>query len=299
MLVGNHYLREAQIEALRHRVTWTLAHIWKVERTDGVTSRFASHDKWIPFARELYRPVGPTVSDLEQSEAGGESDFELVGFLSAESILASDIHAGRYDGCKVTHYVIDWMRPWMWFRKHVWWVKEINESGGVFQAQVQGVERFLSIPVGRVYERECEKTYGSLECGATPRVLFGAVVEAVAAPSSQILGLPHKSMAMRFTAASWGWSPAIRDGLLSVGKVRWTSGPNKGTEQTIAEHVGREVALEIEAPFPIKPGDVAAIYSGCDGSAAACENDNNNLINFGGQRFMPSTEDLFKRPAET
>ncbi|MBL8756338.1 MAG: DUF2163 domain-containing protein [Planctomycetes bacterium] len=299
MLVGNHYLKDAQIQALRPRVTFTPANIWKVERADGVVSRFASHDKWLTFQREQYQPMGPTASDLEQSEAGGESDFEMVGFLSAETILAADIHAGRYEGCKVTHHVVDWMRPWMWFRKHVWWVKEINENGGLFQAQVQGVDRFLTIPVGRVYERECDKTFGSGECGATPRVLFGAVVEAVASSGSTILGLPHHTMAMRFTNASWAWSPAIRDGLLTMGRVVWTSGPNKGTTQDIAEHIGREVALDAEAPFPIKAGDTAAIYSGCDGSASMCEFDYANKLTFGGQEFMPSTEDLYRKPAET
>jgi uncharacterized phage protein (TIGR02218 family) len=299
MLVGNHYLGEGQIQALRPRVTFTIASLWKVERTDGVVKRFASHDKWIPFQRELYQPIGPTGSDLEQNEAGGESDFEIAGFLSADSILPADIHAGRYDGCKVTHWVVDWMRPWKWFRKHVWWVKEIQESGDVFRAQVQGVERWLTIPAGRLYERECDKVLGSLECGAVPRTLFGAVVEAVAVPGSEILGVPHTTMALRLTSGSWTWSPGIRDGLLTQGKVVWTSGPNKGTSQEIAEHVGREIALSTEAPFRIRAGDVCSLFSGCNGSLAACEGDYANRINHGGQKFMPSTEDTFRRPAET
>lgn len=300
ILVGNHYLRQGQLEALRNRVTFTLAHVWLVERTDGVKLRFASHDKVIRQGRaDDYKPLGPTPSDLEQSEAGGESDFEVVGFLSAEGIRASDIQAGRYNGCKITHLVVDWERPWIWFRKHVWWVKELAEDSGVFRASVQGIERFLTIPAGRVYERECDKVLGSAECGALARTLFGAVVEAVAAPSAMIMGLPHKTMAMRFTAASWTWSPAIRDGLLTQGKVVWTSGPNKGTTQLIGEHIGREIALEVEAPFPIKAGDVASIFSGCNGSQTACEFDYDNKINFGGQPFMPSTEDTWKKPVET
>jgi hypothetical protein len=140
---------------------------------------------------------------------------------------------------------------------------------------------------------------GSLECGAVARTLFGAVVEAVAAPGSAILGVPHTTMALRLTAASWTWSPTIRDGLLTQGKVVWTSGPNKGTTQLVAEHVGREVSLETEAPFRIRAGDVCSLFSGCNGSLPACEGDYANRINFGGQKFMPSTEDTFRRPAET
>lgn len=300
-MIGNHFLGDAQIQSLRPRVTGTWCHIWRIARADGVVLRFASHDKVVWFAGERYEPLGPTASDLEQSEAGGESDFQMVGFLSSDTIRASDIQAGRYDGCRVTHFVIDWMRPWpnAWVRKHVWWVKTINESGGLFRAEVQGVERFLTIPAGRTYERECEKVLGSIECGAVPRTLFGLVVEAVATPSSQILGLPHHTMAFRLTTASWTWSPLIRDGLLMQGKVVWSSGPNRGTSQIIGEHIGRELTLETETPFPIRAGDTCDLWSGCNGTIDACTNDYSNRVNYGGQRFMPSTEDTYRKPSET
>ncbi len=297
MRIGNHFLRPGQIEALRPRVTFTLCHVWQVDRRDGVFHRFASHNKTVRFFRDDYMPIGPTASDMQQSEAGAESDFELVGFLSAASIRASDIHAGRYDGASIYHHVIDWQRPWKWFRKHRWWIKEIKAAGAVFQARVQGVERFLTIPAGQRHERECDLTLGSLRCGATPIVTFGAIVEAVAAPGSTILGLPHSRSAFRLSAASWPTVP--RDGLVTQGKVVWTSGPNKGTEQTVGEHVARELSLELQTPFPIKVGDVCTIYSGCDGTLSTCTNDYNNRINHGGEPFMPSTEDIYRKTVET
>jgi len=297
MMIGNHFLREGQIQALRPRVTFTLCHVWQVDRRDGVIHRFASHNKPVRFFRGDYMPIGPTASDMQQSEAGAESDFEIVGFLSSDSIRASDIHAGRYDGASIYHHVIDWMRPWKWFRKHRWWIKEIKASGSVFQGRVQGVERFLTIPAGRRHERECDKVLGSLECGAIAKVRFGAIVEAVAATGSTILGLPHNRMAFRISAASW--FPVVpRDGLLAQGKVVWTSGPNKGTEQTIGEHVGRELSLELQAPFAIKAGDVCTIFSGCDGTLGTCGDDYDNRINHGGQPYMPSTEDIYRKTVE-
>lgn len=299
-LVGNHYLGVGQIESLRPRVTFTLCHIWKVERTDGVKYLFASHDKTVKFRGENYKPIGPSASDLEQGEAGAESDFEMVGFLSAETIRAVDIYAKRFNGCKITHNVIDWERPWpnAWVRKHVWYIENIDEQGHLFRAQVQGVERFLTIPAGRTYERECDKILGSAECGATPRFLGSAIVEAVGTTGAPILGVFHNTASMRFTAATWTWSPSIRDGLLTQGRIVWTTGPNKRTSQHISEHVGREISLETRAPFAIKAGDVCDIWSGCNGSASACENDYNNKPRFGGQEFMPSTEDTYRKPQE-
>jgi uncharacterized phage protein (TIGR02218 family) len=296
-MLGIHYLQDGQIQAMRPRVTFTLTHLWRVERKDGVVKRFASHDKWIQSLRERYEAVGPMPSDMQQSEAGAASDFELAGFLSADSIKASDIHAGRYDGCSVLHHVVDFQRPWMWFRKHRWWIKEINEDGGVFQAKVQGVERFLSIPVGRRYERECDKVLGSAECGAVPVIVFGAAVDAVATPSAKVLGIPSSRMAFTVTSASWPTLP--RNGLMTLGKVVWTSGPNKGTEQEIAEHDSRSLALTLEAPFPIKAGDLFTLKSGCDGTLPTCTDDDANRVNYGGVFLMPSTEDTYRKPVET
>jgi len=294
-LVGNHYLGEAQIESLRKRVTWTICNVWRVERTDGVVQRFASHDKTVRFQREDYVPLGPSASDIEQGEAAAESDFEMIGFLSADTIKAAAIRAGRYDGARIVHHVIDWARPWTWTKRHVWYIKNIQEGGTVFRASVQGVERHLTFQAGRFYERECEKTLGSLECGATPIETFSAAVEAVASVGSEILGVPHDRAAMRITAASW--TPP-RDGLMSMGKVTWTSGPNSGTSQLIGGHVGRELLLEERAPFPIKVGDVCTLFSGCDGTKQTCIVDYDNGINHGGISEMPTTEDTYRRPNE-
>lgn len=296
-MLGIHYLQDGQIQALRPRVTFTLAHLWRVERKDGVVLRFASHDKWMRFQRERYEAVGPMPSDMQQSEAGAASDFEIAGFLSADTIRASDIHAGRYEGCSVLHHVVDFQRPWMWFRKHRWWIKEINEDGGLFQAKVQGIERFLTIPVGRFYERECEKTLGSAECGAVPVVVFGAVVGAVAAPGGTILGSANARVAFSVTTPSWPTLP--RNGLMTQGKVIWTSGPNKGTEQEIGVQSSRDIMLSQQAPFTIKAGDSFTLKSGCDGTLSTCTNDYANRINHGGVFRMPSTEDTYRKPVET
>lgn len=295
--IGIPFLSPGQIEAMRPRVTFSLAHLWRVRRPDLVELRFASHDKWIRFRDQDYQPIGPMGSDLEQTEAGGQSDFEIVGFLSAESIRASDIQAQRYDGASVEHWVVDWQRPWIWFRHHRWWVMDVDDVGGTFRAKVQGVEHFLDVPVGGYYERECAKTLGSVECGATPVVTFGCTVEAVATTGAPVLGIPHRDQAFTLTAASWPTVP--RDGLVVMGTVYWTTGPNKGTSQEVAGHVGRALSLETATPFPIRAGDRCDIYSGCDGSLPTCTNDYNNRINFGGIFRMPSTEDTYRKPSET
>lgn len=296
-MIGSHFLTDAQIQALRPRVTFTLANVWRVERTDGVVKRFVSHDKWLHFQGEDYMPVGPNASDMEQGEAGAETDFEVLGFLSADTIRASDIHAGRYDGASIVHHVVDWRRPWMWFRKHRWWIKEVNEAGQFFQASVQGVERFLTIPAGRRYERECDKVLGSDECGATPVVTTNCVVAFSATPSQAFLGVHDPRRAFSVTVGSWPVIP--RAGLVNGGKVVWVTGPNKGIASEVAEHNALRLSLVLPTPFPIKTGDVFDVWTGCDGSFSTCVGDYSNGINFGGQRHMPSTEDTFRRPNET
>lgn len=292
VIVGNHYLTEGQIQCLRPRVTFTLTHLWEVVREDGKRSRFASYDKWVTFQGKQYRPVGPNVSSIEQGEAGAETDFELMGFLSHESIQASDIHAGRYDNARIIHHVVDSKRPWIWVKKHQWWIKTITENGSVFQAEVQGSEKFFTIPVGRRYERECDKTLGGLDCLATPEEFFGVGVATVAAAGSPVMLSSDSQSGFSCDGVFVPTKP------FTMGKVTWTSGPNKGTSQKIATQDGSDINLEAPAPYPIKTGDQFAIRSGCDGTALTCDEVYNNIENFGGVKRMPTTEDTYQRPSE-
>ena len=299
VLIGNHYLGAAQLESLRPRVTFTLCSLWQLRRRDGVTLYFASHDKPVVFQGQTFVPLGPNASNLETKEALGESDMDIVGCLSADAIKPSDLHAGRYDGASITHWYVDWERPWpwLWVRKHVWYIKTLAHVGGIWRAQVFGIERWLTIPGGRRFEIECDLTLGEPRCGATPVTVFGATVSAVAAVGAPIAGATDPRLA--FTISSGTWATPPRDGLMVLGEATATSGPNKGKRILIAYHSGRTLVVEEPFPFGVKVGDTFALKSGCDHTLTTCTNDYGRRNNYGGIPFMPTAQDQFVKPVET
>jgi hypothetical protein len=309
-LIGDHFLGEAQIECLRPRVTFNLCNLWRIRTLGGKVLRFASHDKVVYFEGEAYVPLGPTGSDLTQSEAGGSADFDIAGFLSHSTIRAKDIEAGLYDGATIDHWVIDWTRPWYWVRSHRWWIDRITVSNESFRAEINGVGKYLEIPLGRYYEKECDKEFGGPECSATPNVVSNCPVTAVPSASSEILGAASTHVAMTIaspntgttTADFWGTTVTGATPLWIYGKVEGVTGSNAGVTRNIAlmehrtvtnqsDHM--DVLMDRSFPFPIRVGDQFTITSGCDGQFGTCKAVYGNVQNFGGVHRMPTTEDQY------
>ena len=310
-LQGNHFLGEAQIERLRPRVTFNLANLWEVRRVDGTVLRFATTDKQVYFEGNWFKATGPSPSDLQQGEALAETDFEMAGVLDHENITAQDLYSGLYDEAQIVHWVVDLDRPWVWFRKHVWWIKQITVITGQFKAEIVGVEKFLTIPIGRRYEKDCDKVLGSIECGATnaativtaisevPTTASGGAINGTILDTGAFV-VPHPGGAGFPTVAASGLPPTW-----SFGKVEFTSGANIGVVIQIGYESGSEevdtamsVTLAFPAPYNIRVGDTVTITGGCDGTLTTCRTVFDNEINFGGIPYMPKTSKLYESPQQ-
>jgi len=304
-LRGNHFLGEAQIERLRPRVTFRLASLWKIARKDGKTIRLATTDKDVYFQGEWFLASGPSSSDLEQGEAAAESDFEVSGILDHKNILVTDLYAGKYDKANIDHWVIDLERPWVWFRHHKWWIKQVISFNGMFKAEVVGVEKFLTIPIGRRYEKDCDKVLGSLECGAEIVSFTGTILSVPTnTPSGLIVSSTRDTVAFTIYQAS-GLPLVTATGLdptWSFGNVEFKDGANAGVTREIgfANRIGNtmSVVLSHGAPFNMVVGDTVKVSGGCDGTKATCTVTFDNLINFGGQFNMPNTSSLYESPEQ-
>ena len=77
-------------------------------------------------------------------------------------------------------------------------------------------------------------------------------------------------------------------GYFDLGVVKFTSGANNGLTRTISKGFGSGQVV-ILPPLPAAPsvGDTFDAYPGCDLSMATCAAKFSNLINFGGQPFIP------------
>lgn len=79
-------------------------------------------------------------------------------------------------------------------------------------------------------------------------------------------------------------------GYFDLGSIKFTSGVNSGLSRSVKSYtVG---VVNVMPPFPTAPanGDAFDIFPGCDKLQTTCLNKFNNLLNFGGQPYVPAPE---------
>jgi uncharacterized phage protein (TIGR02218 family) len=84
------------------------------------------------------------------------------------------------------------------------------------------------------------------------------------------------------------------------GAVIFTSGANIGRVVPIADYRAsdKRIVLLTPTPFDIVVGDRAIVQVGCDGLIGTCRDKFNNVLNFGGDPYAPSVQQLIEPPEE-
>jgi uncharacterized phage protein (TIGR02218 family) len=84
------------------------------------------------------------------------------------------------------------------------------------------------------------------------------------------------------------------------GSVLFTSGANIGRVLPIADYRAsdKRIVLLTPTPFDIVVGDRAIVQVGCDGLIGTCRDKFANVLNFGGDPFAPSAQQLIEPPEE-
>lgn len=84
------------------------------------------------------------------------------------------------------------------------------------------------------------------------------------------------------------------------GAVIFTSGANIGRVAPIADYRAsdKRIVLLTPTPFDIQVNDRAIVQVGCDGLIGTCRDKFNNILNFGGDPFAPSAQQLIEPPEE-
>lgn len=85
------------------------------------------------------------------------------------------------------------------------------------------------------------------------------------------------------------------DGFYDLGTLTFTSGTLNGLSATIKKylHTSGQVILHVPLNGTPSNGDALTLYPGCDKTSATCNGKFANLINFGGEEFVPVPEAAF------
>ena len=202
----------------------TLCRCWQVERKDGMAMGFTDHDRDLAFDGLTYRAAtGFTATAIEDQLGLAVSNLDVEGTLSSAAITESDLHAGRYDDAAVTIWLVNWADVSERVILRSGFLGQVSRGALAFTAELRGLAAKLDQAAGRIFQRTCAWELGDARCtvdlAAAGLHGLGVVVA--------VLG------AFDFTASGLG---ALATGVLTRGKLTWTSGANAGLAVEVKAH---------------------------------------------------------------
>ncbi len=260
----------------------TLCRCWRVTRKDGVVMGFTDHDRPLDFdGTRFHAETGLDASALQTGNGLSVDNAQAVGALTDAGISEEDLRAGRYDGARIDHWLVDWSDPAL--RVHLFRgsIGEIRRTETSFEAELRGLGEALNVAVGRSITPNCDRVVGDGKC----RVDLGDP------RYRHVTGVASVEGRARIVLAEAGDFPA---GWFAGGVLWWESGRNAGLSALVRSDIlaeGRRiVALGAEPAFIPDAGDACVITAGCDRSADTCREKFGNFLNFRGFPHIPGED---------
>lgn len=260
----------------------TTAYGWRLERRDGITLGFTSHDRDVSIDGLNYR-ASPGMAPTSIIETLGleQGSLEVSGALTSDALRPDDIEAGKWDGAGLTIFLFDWSAPDADpLILAAGTLGGISWSGSAFEVEFLGPASLLGRASVPSTSPTCRVEFAGRGCGLNRRRFVQQV---------------------RVTHAA-GASLTIDDalhggpGAFAYGELRWLSGANCGLRQQIVS-AGQGVLQLVDAPsFPVSGPERAELLQGCDRTIATCAARFGNAVNFRGEPFLPGNDLLTRYP---
>ncbi len=260
----------------------TVAYGWRLERSDGVTLGFTSHDADVPHEGILLRASpGMQPTTVVQSIGPDKDGLDVSGALTSDLIRADDLAAGRWDGAYLEIFLFDWMAPNL--GKRVLTTGElgaVSYSDDAFEAEFLGLQARLDGAVAPQTSPTCRARFCDAGCGLN-RECFRHLAKVSEVDDNRI---------------SIEEPLAFTDGDLANGELRWMSGANCGLVPQIADNYGLDIILHQAPTRAAKAGDMIEVIEGCDRTISTCATRFGNAINFRGEPYLPGNDLLTRYP---
>jgi uncharacterized phage protein (TIGR02218 family) len=266
----------------------TLARCWIIIRRDGIVMGFTDHDADLTVAGTVcHAGTGLSASEATARLGLQVDGAEIAGALADESLAESDLAAGRYDAARIEVHLVDWSEPSLNLLLSKGVLGEVRREGAAFTAELRSLAHRLNEESGRLYTATCSADLGDARCGVdlTDPALHGSgtVVSLAGTASFRALGLG-----------------SFPDGVLTAGKLTFTSGANVGFAVEVKSHRlaldGVLIELWQQAPEPITISDAFTVTAGCDKRFATCRDRFANSVNFRGFPHIPGNDFVISYP---
>jgi uncharacterized phage protein (TIGR02218 family) len=277
----------------------TLAMLWKIVRTDGVTFHFTTHDQDILFPagspQDTYLARGGFNKSAIANQAGmNVDDLEVMAFFSDDSITVEELRAGLFDGASVYVSAVNYanIAAGAVALRRGWLGEMIATPEGLFKGELRGLTEKLQSQYGQVYAPECRADLGDARCTVNLAALTANVT------ITQVID-------RRIFVVS-GADTGQPDDYYAGGLFTFTSGPNAGRSMEIVQFgagspwvgspVHQQVTLYLPVGYMPEVGNTGTMSPGCNKTTAMCLTRFNNILNFRGEPYLPGLDAMMLYP---
>lgn len=255
---------------------YSAAYCWRIDRADGITFGFTSHDQDLTFDEITYEAAtGFTPTAVDTSDSLAVDNLDVDGVLTSDRITENDLAGGVYDFAKVTIYLVNWKNindPKFILRCGTIGRLRYGKTG--FTAEIRGLTEAYQQKAGAVYQKTCRATLGDAKCKIN---LADYTTTGMVTTVNSDTGFKTNVIAT--------------NGTYDYGYLRWSSGDNLNTTVEVKSYTA-DGTIEVYLPTIWQPqaGDTFTLIAGCDRNLSTCINRFNNLLNFRGEPYVPGND---------
>lgn len=256
----------------------TMAHCWRVTRTDSIVQGFTEHDDDLFFGGTLFKASsGFTASQIESSLGLSVDNLNAEGALDSDTINENDLAAGRYDDALVELFWVNWSDVSQRILLSKGNIGQVKRGELAFSAELRSQTNRLQQRTGRSYQRSCDAILGDGRCkfNVASVTSSGTVSSVEDNRRMTVSGLSNNTQ-----------------GFYSFGVLTFTSGLNDGLRFEVKAHSPGVIVLWERPPFQVGVSDTFSVVAGCDKDIATCHSKFSNTLNFQGFNLIPGNDFL-------
>lgn len=276
-------------DSLRTLRSMRLATLWRITRRDGGVLLFTDHNAQLEYGGEAFAPAGGfDATARRKQDALRDQGLDIQGVVTSDAITTDDLRSGSYRDATVQEFQVDWRYPHATpMLSAVYRIGSVRWDGEVWSAELAGLASRLDQRIGDVSGRTCRHTLGDPGCA----VALGEYVY----NDVEVNGVTDRR---NFDAFDAGIPGSLGDDWFALGTITWISGANAGHRSEVRSYTdtGRAFELQEETPFDIAASDVFEVTPGCDRLRTTCRDKFSNVLNYGGDPYIPGTDQTLQTP---
>lgn len=260
----------------------SVAYGWRLERSDGVTLGFTSHDADIIVDGLLLRASPGMAPTTIVASLGLDNDgLDVRGALTSDALRRDDLEAGRWDSAYLEIFLFDWTDPALGRRLLAnGELGAVSFSDAAFEAELLGLKTVFGRSVVPQTSPSCRATFCDNACGLN-RQRFGHFATVLAVEDDKMfVDLPAIVPVNGF----------------ANGSVRWLEGLHCGLTFDIWQSDATGILVPAMADAAAGVGSRVYLVEGCDKQLSTCAERFANALNFRGEPYLPGNDLLTRYP---